>query len=886
MPLETIADTDDTEALAKTNASIEKVNEIDADIAAVVAATEATDAKAVSLGQITAPERPGDSRPLYTTTLTGAPESAVSYTGGTISSLAGIGRTLLVAAPVSLGTIKRFPLYADEVLYVSFHIRRATVSGDPFGDGIEFRVKFLSESFALVGDIEIAQGNPDAAEDMIAVAALGSAAVEGIDHAWPAGSAYAVPYLNLFGSDNTSHLVRIEAGGVSPPVSALINQVVPVQDGERFRLMDNYGNVVFETDPALGIGIGGSWFRRSDLLSKHFFQMKDLEEFRYLGLDAQRGLELPHAWLRSSPDAGALFRIMDAEGFIFFQIKTDGTTSFAGSSSGGSDGAATVLRQLAGRVMPNGVDLLADISDSRYSGVSVLISSDENFANVVAQSPIVMPLATDLSGAGDKYRTAKFRIDGLEPNARYYYKFVVDGEVQSDAGTFHTFPEHGVAAPFSFIIGSCSRTMYAPTMRSLEAIAKNPEDAWFLVHLGDITYPDINLNDVYRMRAEFIRGFTGYESGKKITKLLPMMITWDDHDFVGPPDSLYESLLADGTPRTAAVPTQLQVYRETALPYPFAQTLEGETDLDKTLIAQEWTVGKVRYIMPDGISQRTLDGDDTYFGNGTNPPGSWNQMQWLKDRLVAAGTDGMQLVVLCLASTWTTGTIQGSLGYWFTEDREELSDHILSTPGIPSVLTVSGDMHGSLIDDGVATDYSSTGGLRMAHVSASAFWSGTNPITTHVAEWLGVASYFPTQVENYCLINVLASGAEITGWEVRFYAEPYDVDGNATLLGTYSTNDAEREIGFVDSAANVGASTTAVVVVERVNSVFGIGPSSATWTSSNGGQTGTVVFEPNQGFAEITVNTPAAGAFTVTLSAPVGKNTVLGATTVTTLTVV
>lgn len=653
--------------------------------------------------------------------------------------------------------------------------------------------------------------------------------------------------------------------------------LAPVDEGS-FRVLDEEGFEIIKTDPDKGVGIGGAWFIGA--LTK-LFSIRDEEGWSLMGLTRDKGLELPYCYLR--PSTGGLLRVMDLEGFIYFQIDSNGLTQFIDGGSGGSNNdPGTVNYVMSGRVMTDGIDVMADLTASQNSQATLLIATDPFMTNTVYESAATMPMATDAS-ANAKYRNARWRVTGLEPGTRYYYKVAVDGIFEEgDAATFKTFPD-GVEE-FSFWAGSCSRWTINENIESINYINENPgDDALFLVHLGDITYADIDANDIYRFRAELIRAMLNYDIGKQLGRTLPLMMIHDDHDGPGPNDAVWESVMGDGSQRPDALKSWRKAYRETALPYPFAQQSQGETDPDKLLLAQEWNVGTVRFLMPDCISQRTQVEPPTMLGTGTNPPGSWNQLQWLKDRLLASKADGVELIFLLMGPTWFTGGIPGSWGFWFTDERNELCD-FLRDNDIPSVVLICGDGHRPIIDDGIATDYSTGGGAGFASILASAFLSGSNIGVGGSSRWLGELSLDGDSLQNAHKLSILVDSNGVVGWNCAIYTQPIDSSGNMTLLGNYSTNDAEREIQFTDTAIDSSAGGTLDIEVERT--FLGIGSSTATWTSSNGGQSGTVTFNANQRLATITVNKPGSGSFTVTLSAPTGINTVIGDDNVTTVTIV
>lgn len=153
-------------------------------------------------------DRPGDTPLLFTTTVTGPPSGAVGYTGGTIQSISDLGRVLRVSGPVTLGSLKRHYLYA-ETWRLYCIVRRAAVSGDPFGDGVEIGVRWLDASFATAGNTIAHTANPGVGSTVTHTKTFGPAVADGVEVVWPATAKYAVPYVKIYGSNNLTDIATI-----------------------------------------------------------------------------------------------------------------------------------------------------------------------------------------------------------------------------------------------------------------------------------------------------------------------------------------------------------------------------------------------------------------------------------------------------------------------------------------------------------------------------------------------------------------------------------------------------------------------------------------------------------------------------------------------------
>ena len=160
---------------------------------------------------------------------------------------------------------------------------------------------------------------------------------------------------------------------------------------------------------------------------------------------------------------------------------------------------------------------------------------------------------------------------------------------------------------------------------------------------------------------------------------MPVGYVWDDHDY-GPNDA------------GAASPTRDAVraaYR-TAVPHYELPSGDGA-------INQAFTIGRVRFVITDGRSERTagsLLGDE--------------QRRWLIDELTAAGRTHA-LVVWANATPWIGAAREGA-DTWagFGEERAEIGQ-ALADAGIDNLVMVSGDAHMVAIDDGTNSGYAAGG---------------------------------------------------------------------------------------------------------------------------------------------------------------------------------
>ncbi len=145
-----------------------------------------------------------------------------------------------------------------------------------------------------------------------------------------------------------------------------------------------------------------------------------------------------------------------------------------GLASGDPQPDAVMLWTRAVPDMPAGsVDLICQVS------------SDETFATVVLEQLITVTADSDF--------TARFFAQGLNPDTRYYYRFVSDGEVGVHTGRTRTAPMPDAERAVRFGFTSCQKYesgFYGAWGRLVadDVAAAEDEQLDFVLHLGDFIY--------------------------------------------------------------------------------------------------------------------------------------------------------------------------------------------------------------------------------------------------------------------------------------------------------------------------------------------------------------------------------------------------------------
>lgn len=261
-----------------------------------------------------------------------------------------------------------------------------------------------------------------------------------------------------------------------------------------------------------------------------------------------------------------------------------------------------------------------------------------------------------------------FRLDGLQPKTRYYYRFVIDEERDKyrdgkPPWSFQTAP--GSASSFRIAFGSCARWQREPEQPIWKVIPEFKPDAFFW--LGDNVYadsldPDILAEELLRQREV-----------PHIQSLLaetPQLAIWDDHDF-GLNNHDRTNPMKEGA---------LEVWKRL-----WPNPAFGLPETPGVFFKYEY--GGVDFFFLDGRYYRdpnslSDDGNKTMLGQ--------EQVEWLKRNLSASRA---KFKVLVSGGTWTTSKGEGGDAWSsYQTERDRLFDWIMAEK-IGGVILLSGDTH-------------------------------------------------------------------------------------------------------------------------------------------------------------------------------------------------
>jgi hypothetical protein len=508
-----------------------------------------------------------------------------------------------------------------------------------------------------------------------------------------------------------------------------------------------------------------------------------------------------------------------------------------------------------GALTPNGFTVNSDFTPDTLD-VQLVVSVNSDLSSPAYSSAFVTPTVSLGDGDIESYKTCIFNVTGLTPNTTYYYGFVFSnpGQIGSFIRTVKTAPTAGQAAAFTFVAGSCSylnnqSKAYDPSFPAIAA-----ENALFLLHMGDVNYPDPHSTTQGHTRDLATRSYRRRAEVDAMHRSTAVDLIWDNHDASFGNDPYLTMPNAETVIQMAR-----RTWRETVPMYPTVQTGLGESNIDHNILTHVFDMGLVRFIVPDIRSQR-IRANNTALGQALGGGDYWDQRAWLAGALTQAATDGMRHVFLISTSTWT-GAVNNAFGDWFTAERTAICDMIeeLDTP----VTLLVGDAHESAFDDGTNTGFSTSGFARFPQILASPLAQLSTLTNSGPYSWNGVtvANRFPSKPN---LFTKITMSADNRAWTAVCKGTPFTGDVPSTL-GTFSSTDVTPAVSFNNAAPSVVHGSPLTVNLDKT----WFGACSVHWASSDG-QSGDVTFKPNKSRAGFSITFAVAGSPTITLSSPSG----------------
>lgn len=323
----------------------------------------------------------------------------------------------------------------------------------------------------------------------------------------------------------------------------------------------------------------------------------------------------------------------------------------------------------------------ATIKAAVANGVAsqLVLSHNSDLSNPLQFAP------TTISGS-QEMTVVSFALTGLQSDRQFHYALRIDGALATDRqGRFRTFPAENQPASFTFACAGDAKggDLFSGFSNHQVFDLIRTENPLFFIHLGDLHYADTD-STVIADHVDRYRQVLSAARQAQLYRNVPLAYVWDDHDFCGN--------ASDG--RAQGRRAARLAYQKCVPHYPL---VEGEGDA--AIYQQPFTVGRVRFILTDGRSERT---SRTEPDSATKTILGTRQKQWLKDRLLE-GKDQFRLQVWVSSVPWIGDPEEDGddTDAWFSyaTERAEIGDFIEQNK-IANILMLCADSHMIAFDDG------------------------------------------------------------------------------------------------------------------------------------------------------------------------------------------
>lgn len=282
----------------------------------------------------------------------------------------------------------------------------------------------------------------------------------------------------------------------------------------------------------------------------------------------------------------------------------------------------------SGALTPVSAEVNLILFESRLTSLEV--DTDRDF------TPPFITVPEEARRAGDIPLLTRYIVRNLAPDTEYFYR-VRAGPLREREriGRLRTAPATGAAASFRFAVAGGTATG-----SEAGAIAEiRYHKPRFFLQLGNIHNAHIAANDPAAFADAFIGALDSFARAE-LLQFVPMLYTWDRHDYGLPPNRLATNVSAAHS-----------AYRQLALHYPFpaddAPAL-AEIPRDQRPINQAFSIGRVRFLLLDTRTARDpVSTPDNAFKSML---GGW-QWDWLTRELLLAQRDH-GLVFIVSAVPW------------------------------------------------------------------------------------------------------------------------------------------------------------------------------------------------------------------------------------------
>lgn len=286
----------------------------------------------------------------------------------------------------------------------------------------------------------------------------------------------------------------------------------------------------------------------------------------------------------------------------------------------------------------------------------------------------------------------KLTVDGLAANTLYYVRpdFVGAVTARLPVGTARTQPAG--AHSFSFGAGSCwnpGRSWNNKFIATSIANKVAANELQFFIHMGDIHYADIQVDDVTLFRGEVDQVFLDPKRNT-FMRSCPVYYMYDDHDAGGPDN---------GNRVDAGTAAGIEFIRKAAPNPAMAQASVSKSPY------YSFIRGRCRFIVTDVRNDRD---PITQMPASSRRVMQAEQTDWFYAQLTAANAAD-QPVFWVSTKPWHDASADSWGGY--ATHRTEIVNFITANGMTNKIAILSGDMHALAYDNGT----NSPGGLRLLH---------------------------------------------------------------------------------------------------------------------------------------------------------------------------
>ncbi|CAB9530511.1 Subtilisin-like protease 1 (Fragment) [Seminavis robusta] len=353
------------------------------------------------------------------------------------------------------------------------------------------------------------------------------------------------------------------------------------------------------------------------------------------------------------------------------------------------------------RLADNGRARTAQQDDSRLviaedPGLLLVVSEHSLFSQNDDSTSTSSSDSDNHPASNPQYGIHAITVTDLTPQSLLYYGVRSSYYGTSLNGKFQTPAPEGTRFNFSIAAAGCAWTGSRNSV--FDFIRRDHPNLQFMMHMGDFHYEDIK-SDSLTQRLDAYSTVLKSSQQANLYREVPLVYTWDDHDYVGDEDINYQ--VPSSRVRRSAQLAYQQAIPHYPLPAAAADGLQNATVIPVP-IYHAFTVGTVRFIMSDLQSDKS--NTSIY---------SAQQQEWLFNELQQA--DQYDFVIWITSKPWIGSETEENrddvAGSWldasYAQDRSALSNLITQVfaDGPRNLLVLAGDAHMVAFDQGTHTYY-------------------------------------------------------------------------------------------------------------------------------------------------------------------------------------